>query len=254
MASKRSWLRAIISKIIRVDGSESINRRALHLKAGGNVELSVADSSVRDETVVTISVPDGVGAPPGGSDGQLQIKSGAGFAGVSNADAAALLEAHLVAGAEGQLQVRSGDEFAGADPIALNFELLGTSTKGGFHDVTLISNLDGDAVGEAEVDVDLSALGPGYYEATVLAVAQNLGADLFVRQKKFTFYRTSGIVSFSTPDDLTTMLFYDANLNLTFADDGSGNLRITVANALSEDVAVRVCTSLLRVTAPGLPV
>lgn len=60
-ALSRSWLRALISKIIRVGSDEMTNRRALRLIAGTNVTLTPQDSALSDETRVTISAGEGGG-------------------------------------------------------------------------------------------------------------------------------------------------------------------------------------------------
>jgi hypothetical protein len=55
-STKKSWLRALISKVIKVDSEEQINRRTLRLIGGSKIVLTAQDSSISDETRVLISV------------------------------------------------------------------------------------------------------------------------------------------------------------------------------------------------------
>src|SRR5690606_4290126 len=61
-----TWLRDLIAKVIRVDGTEMVDRRALHLEAGPGVTLEAQDRPAQHETRVKISM-DGVGGEIDGS-------------------------------------------------------------------------------------------------------------------------------------------------------------------------------------------
>jgi|GEM_PF-6960056 len=65
-----TWLRDLIAKVIRVDGTEMVDRRALHLEAGPGVTLEAQDRPAQHETRVKISM-DGVGGENGQYQGQL---------------------------------------------------------------------------------------------------------------------------------------------------------------------------------------
>lgn len=56
-----SWLDDIIAKVVRVNGAETVGRRALNLVAGPNVSLQATDDEAGGQTTVRISAGTGLG-------------------------------------------------------------------------------------------------------------------------------------------------------------------------------------------------
>lgn len=130
----RSFLKALISKIIRVAGLEMIQRRALHLKAGANITLTPFDSAANDETVVTIASTASGGAS---AADELTVDDSA-FNILTGTDAQTLFDDidDLMSGLNADYVDADGDQMAGDLDFDGNNVLNVGDAAGGLNDIT----------------------------------------------------------------------------------------------------------------------